>query len=111
MLLTLHLEEPQLSVNPFSDLYLATVGPSKMFLCYSAPVTGDAGLLSSDSDTVAWQKRALQRRDRKNYLFYDSRHSKSPVTRPENGSHWKPVKGYLDGRPEVDYGASRTRFR
>ena len=58
VLQTLHLEEPQLSVNPFSDLYLDTVGPSKMFLCYGTSITGDAGLLSSDSGTVAWQKRA-----------------------------------------------------
>jgi ABC-2 type transport system ATP-binding protein len=29
-----------------------------------------AGLLSSDSGTVAWQKRALRRSHRKNYLFY-----------------------------------------
>jgi hypothetical protein len=49
-------------------------------------------------------KRALQRRDRKNYLFYDSRHSKSPVARPENEVIGNQVKGQLDCKPEVDYG-------
>jgi len=107
----LHLGEPQLSVNPFSDIYFGTVGPSKMFLCYGTSITGEAGLLSSDSGTVAWQKRALQRRDGKTTCF---------MIRDTLSRQWhdlkmavigNQVKGYLDGKPEVDYGASRTRFR